>query len=181
MWLLYFFGLDIGLLLQSKAGPVLLAINPFKDVQIYGDDYVTTYRNKIFVNPHVYATADTAYNNMMKYGKTQSIVVGGESGSGKTETSNFALQYLASVVDVYSSFTSKAMSRHFRCLRDGIVSQIKVTKKAMGEKDISSLDAMRGETPRLRVLDQTLRQQRAFQQITMMDSHPWCPQRGLPE
>ena len=82
---------------------------------------------------------------------------------------------------VYSSFTSKEMSRHFRCLRDGIVSQIKVTKKAMGEKDISSPDAMRGETPRLRVLDQTLRQEWPFQQMTMMDSHPWRPQRGLPE
>ncbi|KAA8520853.1 hypothetical protein F0562_011526 [Nyssa sinensis] len=36
---------------------------------------------------------------------------------------------------VYSALASKAMSRHFRCLRDGIVSQIKATKKAMGEKD----------------------------------------------
>ncbi|KAL4570752.1 hypothetical protein LXL04_026413 [Taraxacum kok-saghyz] len=82
---------------------------------------------------------------------------------------------------VYSALASKAMSRHFRCLRDGIVGQIKVTKKSMGEKDISAPGATRGETPRLRVLDQTLRQQRAFQQMTMMDSHPWRPQRGLPE
>ncbi|XP_071692520.1 homeobox protein BEL1 homolog [Rutidosis leptorrhynchoides] len=82
---------------------------------------------------------------------------------------------------VYSALASKAMSRHFRCLRDGIVSQIKATKKAMGEKDISAPGATKGETPRLRLLDQTLRQQRAFQQMTMMDSHPWRPQRGLPE
>ncbi|PWA96341.1 TALE protein [Artemisia annua] len=82
---------------------------------------------------------------------------------------------------VYSSLASKAMSRHFRCLRDGIVGQIKVTKKAMGEKDISAPGATRGETPRLRLLDQTLRQQRAFQQMTMLDSQPWRPQRGLPE
>ncbi|CAH1451381.1 unnamed protein product [Lactuca virosa] len=82
---------------------------------------------------------------------------------------------------VYSSLASKAMSRHFRCLRDGIVSQIKTMKMAMGEKDVSAPGSSRGETPRLRVLDQTLRQQRAFQQMTMMDSHPWRPQRGLPE
>nr|XP_043613255.1 homeobox protein BEL1 homolog [Erigeron canadensis] len=82
---------------------------------------------------------------------------------------------------VYSSLASKAMSRHFRCLRDAIVSQIKTTKVAMGEKDVSAPGSSRGETPRLRVLDQTLRQQRAFQQMTMMDSHPWRPQRGLPE
>ncbi|GJS94202.1 homeobox protein BEL1 [Tanacetum coccineum] len=82
---------------------------------------------------------------------------------------------------VYSSLASKAMSRHFRCLRDGIVGQIKVTKKAMGEKDISSPGATRGETPRLKLLDQTLRQRRAFQQMSMLDSQPWRPQRGLPE
>ncbi|KAK9053124.1 hypothetical protein SSX86_029754 [Deinandra increscens subsp. villosa] len=82
---------------------------------------------------------------------------------------------------VYSTLASKAMSRHFKCLKDGIVGQIMATKKAMGEKDISAPGPTRGETPRLRLLDQTLRQQRAFQQMTMLDSQPWRPQRGLPE
>ncbi|KAL9253528.1 Homeobox protein BEL1-like protein [Drosera capensis] len=82
---------------------------------------------------------------------------------------------------VYSALASKAMSRHFRSLRDGIVGQIKATKKAMGDKDTVAPGTTKGETPRLRVLDQTLRQQRAFQQMTMMESHPWRPQRGLPE
>ncbi|CAL5356162.1 unnamed protein product [Camellia sinensis] len=83
---------------------------------------------------------------------------------------------------VYSALASKAMSRHFRCLRDGIVGQIRVTKKAMGENDTNVVPGgTRGETPRLRVLDLSLRQQRAFQQMSMMESHPWRPQRGLPE
>lgn len=83
---------------------------------------------------------------------------------------------------VYSTLASKAMSRHFRCLRDGIVGQIKATKKAMGEKDsVIVPGTTRGETPRLRLLDQTLRQQKAFQQMNMMETHPWRPQRGLPE
>ncbi|CAA2994207.1 homeobox BEL1 homolog [Olea europaea subsp. europaea] len=82
---------------------------------------------------------------------------------------------------VYSALASKAMSRHFRCLRDGIVGQIKATMKAMGAKDTAAPGTTRGETPRLRLLDQTLRQQKAFQQMNMMESHPWRPQRGLPE
>lgn len=82
---------------------------------------------------------------------------------------------------VYSALASKAMSKHFRCLRDGIVGQIQETKKAMGEKDTAAPGMTKGETPRLRLLDQTLRQQRAFQQMSMMESHPWRPQRGLPE
>lgn len=98
----------------------------------------------------------------------------------KTVVSSFEAVAGHGAAKVYSSLASKAMSRHFKCLRDGIVSQIKTTKAAMGEKDISAPGASRGETPRLRTLDQTLRQQRAFQQMTM-DSHPWRPQRGLPE
>lgn len=88
---------------------------------------------------------------------------------------------------IYSALASKAMSRHFRCLRDGIVSQINVAKKAMGEKDGVGVGVgvapgtTRGETPRLRLLDQALRQHRAFQQMSMMETHPWRPQRGLPE
>eukprot|EP00262_Sarcandra_glabra_P017574 TRINITY_DN6052_c4_g1_i1.p1 TRINITY_DN6052_c4_g1~~TRINITY_DN6052_c4_g1_i1.p1 ORF type:complete len:655 (+),score=76.12 TRINITY_DN6052_c4_g1_i1:642-2606(+) len=82
---------------------------------------------------------------------------------------------------VYSSLASKAMSRHFRCLRDGIVGQIQATKRAMEEKDPVAPGTTRGETPRLKLLDQTLRQQKAFQQMSMMENHPWRPQRGLPE
>ncbi|GMJ03830.1 BELL 1 [Hibiscus trionum] len=99
----------------------------------------------------------------------------------KAVVSSFEAVAGIGVAAVYSALASKAMSRHFRCLRDGIVSQIQATRKAMGEKDQVAPGATRGETPRLRILDHALRQQRAFQQMNMMDSHPWRPQRGLPE
>ncbi|KAI3717859.1 hypothetical protein L1987_69746 [Smallanthus sonchifolius] len=84
-------------IIYSKAGPVLLAFNPFKDVNIYGNDFFTAYKDKILDNPQVYAVADGAYNDMMKDGENQSIIISGESGSGKTKTAKFAMQYLASV------------------------------------------------------------------------------------
>uniref|UniRef100_A0A7N0U122 Homeobox domain-containing protein n=1 Tax=Kalanchoe fedtschenkoi TaxID=63787 RepID=A0A7N0U122_KALFE len=96
----------------------------------------------------------------------------------KAVVSSFEAAAGSGAATVYSALASKAMSRHFRCLRDGIVDQIRATKKAMGEKDDR---VSRGETPRLRLLDQTLRQQKAFQQLNMMESHPWRPHRGLPE
>ena len=56
----------LALCMQSKSGPTLIARNPFKDVQIYGDDYISAYRQKLMDRPHVYAMADAAYNEMMR-------------------------------------------------------------------------------------------------------------------
>lgn len=87
----------------------------------------------------------------------------------------------------YSALAWSAMSRHFRCLRDGIAAQIRAANKAMGDKEggggraAAAGGGTRGETPRLRILDQALRQQKAFSQMVTADSHPWRPQRGLPE
>ncbi|GER30801.1 BEL1-like homeodomain 2 [Striga asiatica] len=81
----------------------------------------------------------------------------------------------------YTSLAQKAMSRHFRCLKDSIASQLKQSCEALGEKDASSSGVTKGETPRLRMLEQSLRQQRAFQQMGMMEQEAWRPQRGLPE
>ncbi|RWW84826.1 hypothetical protein BHE74_00006548 [Ensete ventricosum] len=82
----------------------------------------------------------------------------------------------------YTSLAQKAMSRHFRCLKDAIAAQLKQTCEVLGEKEVASNPGItKGETPRLRLLDQSLRQQRAFHQMGMIEQEAWRPQRGLPE
>ncbi|XVE82694.1 hypothetical protein DITRI_Ditri16bG0026400 [Diplodiscus trichospermus] len=82
----------------------------------------------------------------------------------------------------YTALAQKAMSRHFRCLKDAISAQLKHSCELLGEKDGAGTSGItKGETPRLRVLEQSLRQQRAFHQMGMMEQEAWRPQRGLPE
>ncbi|KAK6924301.1 POX domain [Dillenia turbinata] len=82
----------------------------------------------------------------------------------------------------YTALAQKAMSRHFRCLKDAIAAQLKLSCELLGEKDVSGTSGVtKGETPRLKLLEQSLRQQRAFHQMGMMEQEAWRPQRGLPE
>ncbi|KAG0457499.1 hypothetical protein HPP92_022656 [Vanilla planifolia] len=84
-------------MIYTKAGPVLVAINPFKEVPLYGNDHIEAYRNKSVDSPHVYAIADTAIHEMIRDEVNQSIIISGESGAGKTETAKIAMQYLAAL------------------------------------------------------------------------------------
>lgn len=54
------------IILQTKAGPVLVAINPFKSVPLYGNECIEAYKRKSIDSPHVYAIADTAIREMIR-------------------------------------------------------------------------------------------------------------------
>ncbi|CAH8367963.1 unnamed protein product [Eruca vesicaria subsp. sativa] len=84
----------------------------------------------------------------------------------------------------YTTLAQKAMSRHFRCLKDAVAVQLKRSCELLGDKETAgaaSSGLTKGETPRLRLLEQSLRQQRAFHHMGMMEQEAWRPQRGLPE
>lgn len=83
--------------IYTKAGPVLVAVNPFKKVNLYGNNYIEAYKRKSTQSPHVYAITDTAIREMIRDEVDQSIIISGESGAGKTETAKIAMQYLAAL------------------------------------------------------------------------------------
>ncbi|XP_068436174.1 myosin VIb [Clinocottus analis] len=76
---------------------ILIAVNPYYDIlKLYGPDTIKLYKGKSLgtLPPHVYAIADKAYRDMKVLKMSQSIIVSGESGAGKTENTKFVLRYL---------------------------------------------------------------------------------------
>lgn len=80
----------------------------------------------------------------------------------------------------YTALALQTISKQFRCLRDAISGQLKATGRSLGEEDCL-VGGAKSIGSRLRLVDHHLRQQRALQQLGMMQHNAWRPQRGLPE
>uniref|UniRef100_A0A803YPL9 Myosin IXB n=1 Tax=Meleagris gallopavo TaxID=9103 RepID=A0A803YPL9_MELGA len=85
--------------IYTYAGSILIAINPFKFLPIYNPKYVKLYENHQLgkLEPHIFAIADVAYHTMLKKHVNQCIVISGESGSGKTQSTNFLIHCLTAL------------------------------------------------------------------------------------
>ncbi len=85
--------------IYTYVGGILIAINPFKYFPIYNPKYVLSYQHKNLgeLPPHIFAIADIAYHRMLKDRMNQCIVVSGESGSGKTESTKLVLHHLTAL------------------------------------------------------------------------------------
>ncbi|GAA0183640.1 homeodomain transcription factor [Lithospermum erythrorhizon] len=78
----------------------------------------------------------------------------------------------------YTALALQTISKQFRCLKDAILGQIKTAIKSLGEEESFGAKI---EGSRLKFVDNQLRQQRALQQLGMIQHNAWRPQRGLPE
>ncbi|KAK2080668.1 hypothetical protein QBZ16_000522 [Prototheca wickerhamii] len=79
----------------TSAGPVLVAINPFKSLPHLYDAEAHAGEPGLAKGPHIFSIARCAFEQMRATKKPQSILISGESGAGKTETTKFAMRYLS--------------------------------------------------------------------------------------
>ncbi|KAG2734330.1 hypothetical protein G9P44_002336 [Scheffersomyces stipitis] len=86
-------------LIYTYSGLFLVAINPYKSLPIYDTRTLERYHSHVFERPppHIFATAEGTYRNLLSNKKNQSILVTGESGAGKTENTKKIIQYLSSI------------------------------------------------------------------------------------
>ncbi|XP_066251283.1 myosin-VIIa-like isoform X2 [Euwallacea similis] len=90
--------------IYTYTGTMLVALNPYELLPIYHNKLISEYKDKKFdeLPPHIFAVGDNSYSDMRKTRKDQCIVISGESGAGKTESTKLILQYLASTSGQHS-------------------------------------------------------------------------------
>ncbi|PFH34394.1 myosin G [Besnoitia besnoiti] len=86
--------------IYTNVGRIVLALNPFKYLPLYGPDFVRDYfhaPHAFDLAPHLFQVAAAAVKGLSERGKPQSTLITGESGAGKTESTKLILQFLADV------------------------------------------------------------------------------------
>ncbi|KAG5395292.1 hypothetical protein IGI04_025255 [Brassica rapa subsp. trilocularis] len=84
--------------IYTYTGSILIAVNPFRRLpHLYSSHMMAQYKGAALgeLSPHPFAVADAAYRQMINDGVSQSILVSGESGAGKTESTKLLMRYLA--------------------------------------------------------------------------------------
>lgn len=88
-------------LIYTYVGSILIAVNPFKIIPIYQPHMNSLYQrtsNRLSdLPPHIFAIAAASYSRMLTKQENQTVVISGESGSGKTTSTTLLLQQLSSL------------------------------------------------------------------------------------
>ncbi|CAG2104686.1 unnamed protein product [Medioppia subpectinata] len=90
--------------IYTYTGSILVAVNPYQILPIYTVEQIKLYRDRKIgeLPPHIFAIGDNAYSNMKRYRQDQCIIISGESGAGKTESTKLILQFLAAISGQHS-------------------------------------------------------------------------------
>ena len=85
--------------IYTNIGDILIALNPFQHLDIYSPKFQSVYGfyEKPNPQPHIFATAQRAFKNLVHTSHNQCCVISGESGAGKTETAKYFVRHVLAV------------------------------------------------------------------------------------
>eukprot|EP00927_Polykrikos_kofoidii_P034051 TRINITY_DN28881_c0_g1_i1.p1 TRINITY_DN28881_c0_g1~~TRINITY_DN28881_c0_g1_i1.p1 ORF type:complete len:1724 (+),score=363.79 TRINITY_DN28881_c0_g1_i1:63-5234(+) len=93
--------------IYTFTGPILIALNPFKHIAgLYDEDVLRNFVQTNDGRPHVFNTSRAAYRGICDRMKSQTVLISGESGAGKTETTKHVMKFLAMAGSTDNEVTS---------------------------------------------------------------------------
>uniref|UniRef100_A0A8P4K619 Myosin-X n=1 Tax=Dicentrarchus labrax TaxID=13489 RepID=A0A8P4K619_DICLA len=84
--------------IYTNIGSILAAVNPYKQIPgLYDTERVDLYSKHHLgeLPPHIFAVANECYRCIWKRHDSQCVLISGESGAGKTESTKLLLQFLS--------------------------------------------------------------------------------------
>ncbi|XP_077947267.1 unconventional myosin-X isoform X1 [Gasterosteus aculeatus] len=84
--------------IYTNIGSILAAVNPYKPIAgLYDADAVDLYSKHQMgeLPPHIFAVANECYRCLWKRHDSQCVLISGESGAGKTESTKLLLKFLS--------------------------------------------------------------------------------------
>ncbi|NXA32754.1 MYO10 protein, partial [Eudromia elegans] len=86
--------------IYTNIGSILASVNPYKLIPgLYSEDAIDRYRQHRLgeLPPHIFATASECYCCLWKRHDSQCVLISGESGAGKTESTKLLLKFLSAM------------------------------------------------------------------------------------
>ncbi|CAI5762855.1 unconventional myosin-X-like isoform X1 [Podarcis lilfordi] len=86
--------------IYTNIGSILVSVNPYKPIAgLYDADAIDLYRQHCLgeLPPHIFATASECYSCLWRRHDSQCVLISGESGAGKTESTKLLLKFLSAM------------------------------------------------------------------------------------
>ncbi|XP_067914739.1 myosin-4-like [Heterodontus francisci] len=89
-------------MIYTYSGLFCITVNPYKWLPVYNKEVVAGYKGKKRQEapPHIFSVSDGAYQAMLTERESQSILITGESGAGKTVNTKRVIQYFALIAAI---------------------------------------------------------------------------------
>ncbi|KAL8182972.1 UNVERIFIED_CONTAM: hypothetical protein K2H54_010218, partial [Gekko kuhli] len=86
--------------IYTNIGSILISVNPYKPITgLYDAATIDLYRHHCLgeLPPHIFATASECYSCLWRHHDSQCILISGESGAGKTESTKLLMKFLSAM------------------------------------------------------------------------------------
>uniref|UniRef100_A0AAZ3QLU0 Uncharacterized protein n=1 Tax=Oncorhynchus tshawytscha TaxID=74940 RepID=A0AAZ3QLU0_ONCTS len=125
--------------IYTNIGSILAAVNPYKQIPgLYDPAAVDLYSRHHLgeLPPHIFAVANECYRCLWKRHDSQCVLISGESGAGKTESTKLLLQFL-SVMSQNSAGTAptERSTRVEQAIIQNLLEKNRVVRQNPGERN----------------------------------------------